>query len=157
MSAIHTNTPSPARNNPTSQVDDRVSTALAEAGLSHQLFQGGDFILNFNLAPEVTVAVGVTSTTATICSHEYRRVFSVGCSEGDPGWGEHLWGTLLRLNGGCAMGMWEITRVEDYEVALFSLPLPADATAGELHAALLFAAININNLRALLQGRQNQN
>lgn len=156
MIAQHTHTTS-LDHGPLHAADPRVAEALAEEGLEYRLFDGGDFVLNLPLNPGVDSFVGVTSTTARIHSREYRRVFSVGCSQGEEGWGGHLWSTLLRLNGDYAMGGWEIASTGDEEVALFSIAVPADAPAGELHAALLFTAINTQNLRVLLQNRRNLN
>lgn len=134
-----------------SEIDPRVAVVLAEAGLEYEEFTEGNCCVTLLLEPGLSESVVVSSRTVEVASREQRRIFTVGCTNNDPCWGENLWRTLLQLNGMYNAGMWEITTRGEFEVAIFSVSIPADASAEEMRATLTLAALNSHDLKVLLQ------
>ena len=112
--------------------DDRVRTALTEAGLDSTVSDSGDFRVSFTLESGRSQAVFVGSKTESLGDFEIREIWSpIGVADGDS-FSQAVADQLLRVGALRKIGSVEVATLNGKPTAYYTAKVPADLSGSRL-------------------------
>lgn len=132
--------------------DQRVRSALREAGLKYDMDEDGDFKLEFDVGGGRTQLVWINNATNQWNNMEIREVFAYGYRGEDP-LGKPAMLQLLQENARKKAGAWEIIQSGDTWIASFNIKVSADCDADCLETVVKGAASTADEMEQnLMEG-----
>jgi hypothetical protein len=115
--------------------DDRVEKLLKAAELNYVIDSDGDFRLLNDVGEGRSQIVWILSNTSTLGTLEIREVWSVAMRSSEPLSAE-IANRLLAQNGMVKLGAWQVRRMGENYVAIFSAQINANTDQRSLLLAL---------------------
>lgn len=115
--------------------DPRVEKLLKEADLKYTVDKDGDFCLGNNLGDGRTQLVWILSNTSELGTLEIRQIWSIAYRSKTP-FSARVANRLLEQNSKVKLGSWQVRKMGDDYVAVFSAQIAADTDKLSLVFAL---------------------
>ncbi len=125
--------------------DKRVREDLNELGLKFSIDDDGDFRLHNEVADDRSQLIWVISNTSKLRELEVREVWSIGYKTSTP-FSAKLATRLLSENCETKVGAWQMRKMGENYVAVFSAQIAADADAETLETIIDAVAQTADNL-----------
>lgn len=113
-----------AQSNSAKQIDHRAERLLLTAKLSFEIDDDGDFRLELPIGNDRTQFVWVISQTSKLGDLEIREIWSIGYRSAEP-FSQEVGNRLLQANSKVKLGAWQMRRLGEDHVAVFSAQIAA--------------------------------
>jgi len=125
--------------------DPRVTRPLEEAGLKSSMDDDGDFRLHNEVADGRSQLVWILSNTSELRDLEIREVWSIAYKSPNP-FPAEVANRLLEENCQTKIGAWQMRKMGEDFVAVFSAQIAADTESGTLVTVLDAVAQTADNM-----------
>ena len=132
--------------------DPRVEKLLKAAELNYKVDKDGDFRLGNQVTEERTQLAWILSNTSTLGSLEIREVWSVAYRSKQP-FSKDIANKLLEQNTQVKLGAWQIRKMGEDYVAVFSAQIAADSDEMTLLLALQAVTTTADLMEKELTGK----
>jgi hypothetical protein len=132
--------------------DNRVKQVLEEAELKYEIDKDGDFKTGNKFDNGRTQLAWVLSNTNKLGNLEIREIWSIGYAS-ESRIPDRILRKLLEQNRKVKLGAWQIRKMGDQEVAVFSAQVAADADKETLLLALQAVTSTADEMEKELTGK----
>lgn len=129
--------------------DKRIKALLDEAELKFTLDDDGDFRLHNEVADGRSQLIWILSNTSDLRGLEIREVWSIGYKSGQP-FNAKIANQLLEQNCQTKIGAWQMRKMGEDYVAVFSAQIAADTDVDTLTTVIDAVAQTADNMEAEL-------
>lgn len=132
--------------------DPRVEKILKEADLKYTVDGDGDFRLSNDVGDGRTQLVWILSNTSELGTLEIRQIWSIAYRSKTP-FSARVANRLLEENSKVKLGSWQVRKMGDDYVAVFSAQIAADTDRLSLLLALHAATTTADEIEKELTGK----
>lgn len=132
--------------------DKRVQRLLDEAGLKWKIDDDGDFRLHNEVEDGRSQLIWILSNTSDLRSLEIREIWSIAFKSKEP-FSAETCRRLLTENGETKVGSWQMRKMGDEYVAVFSAQIAANTDAETLVTVIDAVSQTADNLESELTGK----
>lgn len=125
--------------------DSRVTDILTSANIKYEVDPDGDYRVVFGFEDGRSQLAFINSSTENFVGTEIREIWSVGIRGKEP-FSAAVANSLLEKNSHYKIGGWELVHQDEEILAVFKVPLSADASESELTSALQTVAIQADEV-----------
>lgn len=134
--------------------DSRVEKILKEADLKYTVDGDGDFRLGYNVGDGRTQLIWILSNTSELETLEIRQIWSIAYRSKTP-FSAGVANRLLEQNAKVKLGSWQVRKMGDDYVAVFSAQIAADTDRLSLLLALHAVTTTADEIEKELTGKDN--
>lgn len=132
--------------------DPRVERLLQEAEMKYSIDNDGDFKLANDVGNGRTQLVWILSNTSELGTLEIRQIWSIAYSSETP-FSAKIANRLLEQNSKVKLGAWQVRKMSDNYVAVFSAQIAADTDQLSLLLALHAVTTTADEIEKELTGK----